>query len=373
MTDLLSDLCEVAGHLKESAGEFAATLKIAAALKEAAELAQRAASGSWLGYHSRIYYQGFQTPPGAAVFNSSDWGTPLSDFDDDGMDWRVYSKEEVLDFILRKAGIPNMDAIRKGTEKATERLSTARLELLSILEVELKSHPKDEFLSKLKVECEKLRWRSPFEIKSDWSPAQHISRDMKAISGGTQVPPHADILAEIVAMHDVEWCIEKAISIANTTHAHMRRLNSKTQDKGMPSRIFIGHGHSNAWHQLRDLLRDRLKLEFDEFNRVSVAGVSTTDRLKAMLDTAAFAFIVLTAEDETPDKKLQARMNVIHEAGLFQGRLGFDRAIILLEEGCEEFSNIAGLGQIRFPKGNITAMSEEIRRVLEREKISEHS
>jgi predicted nucleotide-binding protein len=44
-------------------------------------------------------------------------------------------------------------------------------------------------------------------------------------------------------------------------------------------------------------------------------------------------------------------MNVVHEAGLFQGRLGFERAIILLEEGCKSFSNIEGLGQIRFPKG----------------------
>ncbi len=59
--------------------------------------------------------------------------------------------------------------------------------------------------------------------------------------------------------------------------------------------------------------------------------------------------------------------NVIHEAGLFQGRLGFERTIILLEEGCEEFSNIQGLGQIRFPSGNIKAIFEDIRHVLERE------
>jgi predicted nucleotide-binding protein len=67
---------------------------------------------------------------------------------------------------------------------------------------------------------------------------------------------------------------------------------------------------------------------------------------------------------------MNARLNVIHEAGLFQGRLGFQKAIILLEEGCEEFSNIHGLGQIRFPDGNISAKFEEIRKVLEREGIS---
>ena len=34
---------------------------------------------------------------------------------------------------------------------------------------------------------------------------------------------------------------------------------------------------------------------------------------------------------------------------------------------CEEFSNIHGLGQIRFPKGNIAAKFDDIRAVLERE------
>ena len=69
------------------------------------------------------------------------------------------------------------------------------------------------------------------------------------------------------------------------------------------------------------------------------------------------------------DGSTHARENVIHEAGLFQGRYGFERAIIVLEEGCTQFSNIHGLGQIRFPKGDIMACSEEIRQVLEREGV----
>jgi predicted nucleotide-binding protein len=95
--------------------------------------------------------------------------------------------------------------------------------------------------------------------------------------------------------------------------------------------------------------------------------VTNIARLSEMLDAAAIAFVVLTAEDEQLDGRMNARMNVIHEVGLFQGRLGFTRAIVLLEDGCEEFSNIHGLGQIRFPPGNISASFEQIRRVLERE------
>jgi hypothetical protein len=53
------------------------------------------------------------------------------------------------------------------------------------------------------------------------------------------------------------------------------------------------------------------------------------------------------------------------------GGPGFSRAIVLLEEGCEEFSNIEGLGQIRFPKNNIRSAFHDVQLVLEREGVVE--
>jgi hypothetical protein len=140
-------------------------------------------------------------------------------------------------------------------------------------------------------------------------------------------------------------------------------------DMGQGKKIFIGHGRSSDWRDFKDFLGDRLGLAYDEFNRESAAGISTSNRLEEMLDNAVFAFLVMTAEDENAEGQKQARMNVIHEVGLFQGRLGFRKAIILLEHGCEEFSNIIGLGQIRFAAGRLRDKSEEIRQVLEREGI----
>ena len=119
-----------------------------------------------------------------------------------------------------------------------------------------------------------------------------------------------------------------------------------TLEGNIGDKIFIGHGHSLIWRELKDFINERLELPYDEFNRVSIAGIDTRSRLKEMLKLACMAFLILTAEDERTDGTMHARENVIHEAGLFQGRLGFERAIILLEEGCEEFSNIQGLGQI---------------------------
>ena len=120
---------------------------------------------------------------------------------------------------------------------------------------------------------------------------------------------------------------------------------------------------------LRILLEGTLGLPYEEFNRVSAAGEFIGNRLEEMLDESCMAFLIMTGEDEQADGSLHARENVIHEVGLFQGRLGFKRAIILLEEGCQEFSNIRGIGQIRFPKADIKAAFEDIRDVLERESI----
>jgi len=139
--------------------------------------------------------------------------------------------------------------------------------------------------------------------------------------------------------------------------------------KAISKVVFIGHGGDNAWLILKEFINARLKLPYEEFNRVPVAGVATVERLKQMLDAAGIVFFVLTAEDELKDGGVQARMNVVHELGLFHGRLGFNKAIVLLEHGCNEFSNIHGLSQIRFPKNNIAASFEEIRQVLEREGV----
>ena len=134
-------------------------------------------------------------------------------------------------------------------------------------------------------------------------------------------------------------------------------------------RVFIGHGRSPVWRELKDFLADRLSLPWDEFNREPVAGIATTERLNQMLDIASFALLVMTAEDEHADSTLHARENVVHEVGLLQGRLGMRRAIILLEDGCKVFSNVHGLSCIPFPSGRISAVFEAIRQVLERERV----
>lgn len=164
--------------------------------------------------------------------------------------------------------------------------------------------------------------------------------------------------------------IEKRILLMEEYVSAVKRAgNTAFSNRSTNSHIFIGHGRSPMWRELKDFVNDRLGLPCDEFNKEMVAGITTFERIEDMLDSAVFAFLIMTAEDQHSDATTHARQNVVHEVGLFQGKLGPRKAIILLEDGCNEFSNIAGLSQIRFPEGQISTVFEEIRRVLEREGV----
>ena len=132
-------------------------------------------------------------------------------------------------------------------------------------------------------------------------------------------------------------------------------------------KIFIGHGTNPLWREINDYLRDKLKLQTDHFEIGATAGLTAQDILREKINNTSFAFLVFTGDNESADGSLYPRLNVVHEAGLFQGKLGSRKAIILLEEGCSDFSNIHGLQQIRFAKGNIKETFGEIWPLIERE------
>jgi predicted nucleotide-binding protein len=369
------ELFALAEMLKRSAAGADADeiTKPLSALEDAACTVGLSFSGSWQGYHARVYYEGLSPPPPGAHF-SQEWGlmdTYASSLGSRG-DWREYNAEDVKAHIRELAGEPDLDTANAAAKTASETFETAQSEIISILQNELEGQS-DGFLENLKKEVEELHPMSTFDVAQHLSPkGQIMTRDTVTLGQGTQVPPHMSLIAEVKAIHHAFGICRAASTIATKAASHLeRKFRRQKRTERIGTNVFIGHGRSHAWRDLKDFVQDRLKLPWDEFNRVPVAGVTNIARLSEMLDAAAIAFLVMTAEDERTDGAVQARMNVVHEAGLFQGRLGFMRAIVLLEDGCEQFSNIEGLGQVRFPQGNISATFEEIRRVLEREGLIE--
>lgn len=328
------------------------------------------ASGSWIGYHANVYYELFQQPPPGAHF-SSEWG--LMDRFSLGTkgNWREYSSEAVKNAIWKEVGEIDLSATRSASSAAHEALDVVKPQVQVALAA-ANADKADKFLEKVEEDVKAVHARTAAEIVHSMSPGQVMSRDSTAMGQGFHPPPHVSVFAEMAALRQPFKACDKLSVLAKQAGSYLvRRRQADARNRLVGTNVFIGHGQSSAWKDLKDFIKDRLRLPWDEFNRVPIAGFTNIARLSQMLDAAAIAFLVMTAEDEQRDGKLNARMNVVHEAGLFQGRLGFQRAIILLEDGCEEFSNIHGLGQIRFPKGSIAAKFEDIRLVLEREGLIE--
>lgn len=124
-------------------------------------------------------------------------------------------------------------------------------------------------------------------------------------------------------------------------------------------RIFIAFGGGRAWEVVRDYLR-RADIEVDAFTEVERAGQVTLDVVSEMVHSASMAVIVMTAADEMLDGTKRARQNVIHEAGFAQGALGTRNTIILLEDGVEPPSNIAGVTYIPFAPGEVHTTEERV-------------
>lgn len=367
------ELFEIADRLGATAAseEYSAAEEMLSELQAVSHEAGRAFSGSRLGYHAYVYYNDLQPPPPEAQF-SQEWGLMDLTFPSQGSlgDWTKYDPEELTISLREKAGDPDLNAVETASTTAAEVFADAKAGIRSILLTE-NSDSSDTFLSQLLKDLDKLTAFSAEEIVRDWCPqGQIMTRDRIANGQGTKVPPHLRIKAEVLAIRRPFLICDEASKVCRKAASHLERKAKRVvRESRVGTNVFIGHGRSQAWRELKDFVQDRLHLPWDEFNRVPVAGVTNQARLSEMLDSAAVALVVMTAEDETSEGNMQARMNVIHEVGLFQGRLGFTKAIVVLEESCEEFSNIQGLGQIRFPVGNIASCFEDVRRVLEREGV----
>lgn len=339
-------------------------------LKEAAEVVGKSWSKSNLGYQANVYYDGFNPPPPGAMF-SREWGFQGEFYGSKG-DWRINQAEEVISYIEQLGGHPEMsaakassDAMRIDVEELIQRARSLAAKIPA---------PHDDYLKKNIEDLQRVTLPDVATLARslmNTTSGQFVVRDMQAVEGGWQPAAHQVVIASVMHIRSPYAAARDLATVCRNLGMHLEDENSKS---GMAvvqlgTKVFIGHGGaSNEYLKLGLWLSD-LGLEWEVFDRKPTAGMSTKERLLEMLDNAQIAFLIMTPEDEDAEGKMRARANVIHEVGLFQGRIGWMKAIILLEEGCEDFSNIEGIGQIRYPKRNIKAAFEEIRQVLRREGV----
>lgn len=364
----LVDVADRAGGLLHEMRE-AERVRELGALKKACEELNAAWSGSNIGYHASVYTASLR--PAAGVNFSPEWGLmSMWPTHEPHPIWQIFDSIAIEEEILNRAGHVDLVQFKEQITTFRKRLDALREDAISILSAS--GFTADSFIDRKLHQIEKLQGRDVVTVVRSLYRIASFTRDSQAATQGEQPAPHQAILAIPVASRLIEEALETLEQACRDCARHLGRSKVNSSKRASNNEIvFIGHGHSLQWRELKDFLKDRLHLKPIEFNHVSAAGIGTVERLSEMLDSAMFAFVVMTAEDELKDGEMIARQNVIHEAGLFQGRLGFRRAIVLVEDGCAEFSNISGLGQIRYPKGKISAAFEEVRAVLEREAIIE--
>lgn len=373
MDDILDDVVRAARRCESAAHRFdeEPLLSILKALTTSVQQVGEAWSGSYIGYHASIYTKGLR-PRAAGEHFDSEWGSVDAYASRTTGQWAEYTYDTVRSVILERAQTIDLSLITEASDLCRTVFFEVKAELLPTFDALLADN-EDTVLRELRTKIEELPgFFSQQDVASRFFPqGNFMSRDSLAMTQGLKLPHHLVFTAWLA--EQTSFSMQTGQLAKLTRHAEIY-LKKKLKMKGKTvaktdGKIFIGHGRSEAWRDLKDFIQDRLQLPWDEFNREATAGLSTKERLEAMLDSASFAFLVMTAEDEHADSLRHARENVIHEVGLFQGRLGFRRAIVLLENGCAEFSNLGGLTQIRFDSGNIREVYEEIRRVLEREGI----
>lgn len=326
-------------------------------------------SHSNLGYQANVYYQGFQNPPPGAHF-SREWGFEGRLHGSTG-DWQIHTAVDVEQYVMRLAGNPNLAK----SENVSSKRKADFEQLIERARSAASITPRDDSyitgkladLEAIEIPSREILTQSQMEVAKGSFPV----RDMRALEGGWQPAAHQQVQAYVMHIKAPYFTARRLALTCEQLAEHLEFTDTEAGAKMKTSgkKVFLGHGGESSEYLKLGVWLGDLGLEWEVYDRKPTAGYSTKERLTEMLDNAQIAFLLMTPEDEASDGKLEARSNVIHEVGLFQGRLGFSKAIVLLEQGCEEFSNIAGLGQIRYPSKNIKAAFEEIRQVLQREGV----
>ena len=181
----------------------------------------QASSGSWLGYHSRIYYANFETPPHKARF-SQEWGLATT-FAGTRGDWREYPAEEVKEFIRALAHHPDLSEAMSRAAEAKEIFQSAKAEIESILRAELETRA-DDFLETSRHHLRDTNPLTPSEVVQILAPKGLVmTRDEKVLGQGTQAPPHIEIAAEVLSIDHSFGICKLASDVTRKAAAHLER------------------------------------------------------------------------------------------------------------------------------------------------------
>ncbi|MET9760061.1 PfkB family carbohydrate kinase [Streptomyces sp. NPDC006372] len=133
-----------------------------------------------------------------------------------------------------------------------------------------------------------------------------------------------------------------------------------------PRAVLLTHDGGSQWEALHRFLQEDCRLVVHSLGTVAQGGVDPI-ALHEQVVRCGFAVCVLSAGRLMEGGQRRANEEVVHRVGMFQGYYGFGRVAILAEEGCEPWSNNAGLIRMDFTPGRIDSVFVDLERMLARE------
>ena len=228
-------------------------------------------STSWIGYQASVYYRNFEIPLPGDYF-STEWGFQEAFSNPTTENWVEYSFDTVVNEIKRRAGLSN-EEIREfddAAKKIRVIYNDTKKEFIDLVEINFYK-TKEPYLEKILNDTTNIKIFTQDDILKSRMPKQFMTRDNIASSQGPRYPPHISYESYFLSLLAIKQALQKALDQANKYFIYFNDKKLNSYDKAeMSNKVFIGHGRSVIWKELKDFLEDRLNLEWEEFNREPV-------------------------------------------------------------------------------------------------------
>lgn len=219
---------------------------------------------------------------------------------------------------------------------------------------------------------EHSRWKTSVEvaISSALPPASMTLRrfrDIEYLLDGQSAPLTGSTIHHI---HFGER-VDEAVGVIEAAIFEIEMLDALVTSKGNDmtpelasadaATVFVVHGHDESHKfQVVRLIERATSREAVILHEAPNNGATLLEKFERHAATAAFAVVILTADDlgtvanqadPTNALKPRGRQNVVFELGFFFGQLGRTRVAVLHESGIELPSDLHGLGYIELDSG----------------------
>jgi hypothetical protein len=286
--ELLQEVEKLLAALEEARQRVAPDIdggsELGQGLRDATRNVGDSSSGSWIGWHSRMYYGDYEEPSVAESWDP-EWGG-IHGFSER---WRERAQAEVQQAIEHRAGttLGELAAVADRVREACQPLQQEVLTVLSPV-CDLAGLAKEgEQLAKL----EDIEWIvPPAKFVRAIAPGQMMSRDTVAIGQGLQAPLHLNVEGAIVSNTST---LAKSRDFLTDATRLARQVRTKLQATPARERVEAAAAGEPSDERLARQLRQRSIALFILLAVVITAGVIIL--LRSLIDNRLATAVIIVA------------------------------------------------------------------------------